>query len=581
LQSMTRPLVLAERHNLYHDTLFRAKSTAHSLIRGVRDMLVDKVHRWPFGHTLSDASIIATSESGLWYADDNERNWILTAGKVQNLRVAARRLNGIEVPGGSVFSFWRHIGMPAFSRGYVVGREIREGCLVPTVAGGLCQLSNALYDAALKAGLTIAERHRHSRVVPGSLAERDRDATVKWNYVDLRFTSTHPFRIEVDITNDKLIVRIRGTSAESIGQAASDVPRAASKLNDCYSCGNLDCHRHAGDKVKAVARGITAFLVDDRWSEFDRYITGTARPGDLFLLPFLKRRPVGGSRYAWTIPAGCRSRDVLVAASRRAISLRLHRGATGSLPPLLLKSDERIAQAMMRHLPVECTHLVIAQNLLPFLWREGALGGRTFDVLMTRMPMERLHQRLDMAGAQHPDSLTAVDYRAPLSLIDLESAAITKARNVISPHAEIAGIFNNKTTVLDWSMPPQRSQLRGTKVLFPASALARKGAYEMRDVARALDLHLVVTGRDLEGRDFWKDVRVERAGPEPFNDVGVVVLPSYVEHQPRMLLRALASGIPVITTVASGLAAGPGVTIIPMGDVDALAQAVAAASGRH
>ncbi len=578
---MTRPSVLAERHNLYRDTIFRAKSTAHALIRGVRDAVIDRVHRFRVGDRLAAAPLLATSESELWYADDNERNWILTAGKVQNLRVATRRLNGLEVPGGSVFSFWQHIGMPTSVRGYVVGREIREGCLVPTVAGGLCQLSNALYDAALKAGLTIVERHRHSRVVPGSLAERDRDATVKWNYVDLRFSSTSPFRIEIEITHDKLIVRLRGTSVESRGPAVVDPVRAASKLNDCYSCGNLGCHRHAGEKVKTLARGCTAFLVDERWPEFDRHITGIARPGDLFLLPFMKNRPVGGSRYAWTVPSGCRSRDVWPAATRRALALRLHRDATGSLPPMLLKCDERIAQAMLRHLPVECTHVVIAQNLLPFIWRAGALGGRTFDVLMTRMPMERLHERLDMAAARHQESGTAADYRASSVLVDLENMAITKARQVITPHVGIAGIFNNKSTTLPWSMPPSCTHGRGSKVLFPAPALARKGAYEMRDVARTLGLELVVTGRDLEGEGFWKDVHVERAGPQPFEGVAVVVLPSYVEHQPRVLLRALASGIPVITTPASGLAPGPGITLVPIGDAGALAQAISVAIGRH
>ena len=66
---------------------------------------------------------------------------------------------------------------------------------MPTIAGGLCQLSNALYDTALKANFEIIERHRHTKVIKSSLAEQDRDATVKWNYVDLRFKSTRSFRM--------------------------------------------------------------------------------------------------------------------------------------------------------------------------------------------------------------------------------------------------------------------------------------------------------------------------------------------------------------------------------------------------
>jgi vancomycin resistance protein YoaR len=90
----------------------------------------------------------------------------------------------------------------------VRGRELRQGCLIPTVGGGLCQLSNALYDCALKAGLTIEERHAHTQVVPGSLAEIGRDATVFWNYVDLRFRSEHGFVLRVDLTPLELIVQL-------------------------------------------------------------------------------------------------------------------------------------------------------------------------------------------------------------------------------------------------------------------------------------------------------------------------------------------------------------------------------------
>ena len=187
--------------------------------------------------------VIALSESDLWNPYDNEDNWILTAGKIENIRIAARKLNGIEVKANEIFSFWKHIGNPNFGKGYVIGREVREGCIVPTIAGGLCQMSNALYDAALKANFEIVERHRHTRVIQGSLAEQDRDATVKWNYVDLRFRSDYDFRIEVELTSEKLIVRFKSTQKNSSAQTSENI-RDYNKLNDCYSCGNTSCFKH-------------------------------------------------------------------------------------------------------------------------------------------------------------------------------------------------------------------------------------------------------------------------------------------------------------------------------------------------
>src|SRR5690606_35089298 len=103
--------------------------------------------------------------SPLW-RDMTPEEFPLTAGKVENLRRAAAAFDGIEVPSGQIFSFWRQLGRTTRAKGFVHGRELREGCLVPALGGGLCQLSGQLYQAALKAGLEIMERHAHSRVLP-------------------------------------------------------------------------------------------------------------------------------------------------------------------------------------------------------------------------------------------------------------------------------------------------------------------------------------------------------------------------------------------------------------------------------
>ncbi|HEV7866113.1 MAG TPA: glycosyltransferase family 4 protein, partial [Chthoniobacteraceae bacterium] len=85
---------------------------------------------------------------------------------------------------------------------------------------------------------------------------------------------------------------------------------------------------------------------------------------------------------------------------------------------------------------------------------------------------------------------------------------------------------------------------------------------------------LVLVGRNLEGADFWRGLPREAPGEDPLAGARVVVLPAWVEHQPRRLLEALARGIPVIATRACGLGGLPGVTEIPEGDVTALAEAL-------
>jgi vancomycin resistance protein VanW len=114
----------------------------------------------------------------------------LQQNKIENLRIAASRINGIVIEPGMSFSFWRVIGRTSASKGYKPGMTILNGALSSSIGGGLCQLSNALYWVALHTGCTITERHRHSfdcfpdsyRTVPFGAG-----ATVFYNYVDFRF----------------------------------------------------------------------------------------------------------------------------------------------------------------------------------------------------------------------------------------------------------------------------------------------------------------------------------------------------------------------------------------------------------
>jgi len=113
------------------------------------------------------------------------------------------------------------------------------------------------------------------------------------------------------------------------------------------------------------------------------------------------------------------------------------------------------------------------------------------------------------------------------------------------------------------------------RIAFPGPTLARKGAYELREAARALDLEIVLLGNDLEGAGFWDGIRIRRAvGLHSLEGVAAVAQPALLEEAPRPLLAALASGIPVIATKACGLGERAGVTIVPAGDVAALTEAL-------
>ena len=157
--------------------------------------------------TPEGAELLAFDEHPI-YTETDPRERELELGKVQNLRIAAESVDGIILEPGQTFSFWQAVGRPAASRRYVVGRELRQGCMVPSVGGGICQLTNALSRIAHRAGMEIVERHSHTIHPPGFFIEDTTDATVFWNYIDFRFRTPTKVRIGARLTASTLVVRL-------------------------------------------------------------------------------------------------------------------------------------------------------------------------------------------------------------------------------------------------------------------------------------------------------------------------------------------------------------------------------------
>lgn len=81
--------------------------------------------------------------------------------KIVNLKIASRKLNGIILRPGEVFSYWKLIGNTTRRKGYVEGMVLKNGTFAPGVGGGLCQMSNLIFWMTAHTPLTVIERHRH------------------------------------------------------------------------------------------------------------------------------------------------------------------------------------------------------------------------------------------------------------------------------------------------------------------------------------------------------------------------------------------------------------------------------------
>jgi hypothetical protein len=290
----------------------------------------------------------------------------------------------------------------------------------------------------------------------------------------------------------------------------------------------------------------------------------------------------------WWAPSDSSEHRVAVAPSlRRTLLLRRHAGEGGRRQAAILQGNAWLVNWYASRLQAHHTHLVVDQSLLVPLAHSGALGGRTYEVLMQSLPAEELQRRLDVAAQRWPDADSLRDFRVGEAHCKAEIHALRRAQRLVTPHAELARHL--KATIggipieaIAWQLPPpQERQARGRRttpvVAFPASALARKGALEMAQALRHLGWRLLVLGTPSRDPRLWEGVDVTHVSyrdPTWLTQADVAALPAYVEHSPRGLLTAIAHGLPVVATPECGLPPRLGSIEVPAGDTASLIAAL-------
>lgn len=132
------------------------------------------------------------------------------AGRVQNIQLSTRAFNGKILHPGETISYNSTVGPVTTAAGYKDAPVIIAGDLTPGVGGGICQTSTTLYNALLRADLTVTERSHHS--IPSSYMEKGLDAVVAGNYLDLKFRNDfdYPIYISSRVVNRTVYFDIYG-----------------------------------------------------------------------------------------------------------------------------------------------------------------------------------------------------------------------------------------------------------------------------------------------------------------------------------------------------------------------------------
>lgn len=138
----------------------------------------------------------------------------LQRNKVENLKIASKKVDGIVIMPGEEFSFWNIVGSISAKKGYLEGLVIRNGILDKGIGGGLCQMGNLIHWLVLHTPLQVTELHHHSDALFPDSKRRvpfGTGTSISYKAIDYRFKNTteYPVQIRVWLDDTMLYGEIR------------------------------------------------------------------------------------------------------------------------------------------------------------------------------------------------------------------------------------------------------------------------------------------------------------------------------------------------------------------------------------
>lgn len=142
--------------------------------------------------------------------------------RVDNIKLAARQLDGAYVAPGQTFSLNQHLGQRTAAKGYKEAGVIHNGRLRNDFGGGISQLSTTLFNAVFFSGARIEEFHPHSFYI--SRYPEGREATISWPDVDNRFTNDTKggILIKASATDSEVTVSFYGRKTWNVEATKSE-----------------------------------------------------------------------------------------------------------------------------------------------------------------------------------------------------------------------------------------------------------------------------------------------------------------------------------------------------------------------
>ena len=133
----------------------------------------------------------------------------LQVNKVKNLEIAGKKIDGIIIMPGEVFSVWHILGKTSKRKGYVEGLTISDSSLGKGIGGGLCQIANLIHYLVLHTDLEVVEKWHHSDALFPDVKRRSPFGTgtsIAYKRLDYKFRNNTEYPIQLRIWQDDTMI---------------------------------------------------------------------------------------------------------------------------------------------------------------------------------------------------------------------------------------------------------------------------------------------------------------------------------------------------------------------------------------
>ena len=170
-------------------------------------------------------------------------------GRVENIQRFAELMRGAVVEPGESLSLNGHVGRRTEEKGFVEGGFIEKGVLVDDIGGGVSQFATTIFNALIRAGMTIDEYQTHSLYL--SRYPFGLDPTISYPKPDLKFTNptsygllVWPTYTDTSITVDLYSTRnVEVTIGEPEEEMKEFCRRVRTERTRVFSDGTVDTDR--------------------------------------------------------------------------------------------------------------------------------------------------------------------------------------------------------------------------------------------------------------------------------------------------------------------------------------------------